>query len=284
MPSYFWCYLFVIWQGKHMVGNNGKINQHFPDLLRKTKIRLLQLHRDANCGHLGGNFSCIDALMTLHHCVMEPHDRFVLSKGHSAGALYATLWSLGQLSDADLRTFTRDDTLLPGHPSGSGIPGLMFSTGSLGHGPSLAAGLALAARHKHLCHQVFCLCSDGEWQEGSCWEALSFAIHHRLDNLTILIDQNGLQGFGRTTDVISCSDLSPRIAAFGADVRNVDGHDPDAIAHALTSTNGAPRVLILNTVKGRGLHFENRLESHYLPLSEADYIKARNSLERGEAL
>lgn len=257
------------------------MKNHFSDLLRKAKIRLLQLHRDANCGHLGGNFSCIEALMTLHHRVMASGDRFVLSKGHSAGALYVTLWSLGQLSDLELQTFTRDDTLLPGHPSGSGIPGLMFSTGSLGHGPSLAAGLALAARHKGLKHRVYCLCSDGEWQEGSCWEALSFAIHQRLDNLTLLIDQNGLQGFGRTADVISCDDLTPRIGAFGADVQYVNGHDPDAICEALTPhADGLPKVLILDTVKGRGLHFEGRLESHYLPLSEADYLAARNYLEK----
>lgn len=253
----------------------------FRDTLRRTKLRLLQLHHDANCGHIGGNFSCIDALMTLHHRVMGPEDRFVLSKGHSAGALYATLWSLGRLSEEDLKTFTRDNSLLPGHPSGSGIPGLMFSTGSLGHGPSLAAGLALAARHKGSEHRVFCLCSDGEWQEGSCWEALNFAIHQRLDNLTILIDQNGLQGFGRTADVISCSDLSPRISAFGAEVMKIDGHDTVAIASAMARpTNGLPRVLVLDTTKGRGLHFEDKLESHYLPLSEENYQAARSLLEQ----
>lgn len=255
--------------------------QSFLDTLRLTKIRLLQLHYEANCGHLGGNFSCIDALMTLYHRVMGPDDRFVLSKGHSAGALYATLWSLGRLAEADLQTFTRDNSLLPGHPSGSGIPGLMFSTGSLGHGPSLAAGLALAARHKGLDHQVFCLCSDGEWQEGSCWEALNFAIHQRLENLVLLIDQNGLQGFGRTADVISCDDLTPRIAAFGADVQRINGHDPEDITKAIgRPTNGAPRVLILDTVKGRGLHFEGQLESHYLPLSDANYAAARSAFEQ----
>lgn len=256
---------------------------HFPDVLRTTKLRLLQLHRDANCGHLGGNFSCIDALLTLHHRVMGADDRFVLSKGHAAGALYVTLWSLGRISEAELLTFTRDDSLLPGHPSGTGVPGLMFSTGSLGHGPSLASGLALAARHQKHGHQVYCLCSDGEWQEGSCWEALTFAVHQRLSNLTLLIDQNGLQGFGRTAEVISCADLSPRIAAFGADVRRVDGHDPDAIAAALAAPSaGAPRVLILDTVKGRGLHFEDCLESHYLPLSEAHYAAARHALEQDD--
>lgn len=219
--------------------------------------------------------------MTLHHCVMGSDDRFVLSKGHSAGALYATLWSLGRLSEEDLETFTKDNSLLPGHPSGSGIPGLMFSTGSLGHGPSLAAGLALAARHKKVNRKVYCLCSDGEWQEGSCWEALNFAIHHHLDNLVILIDQNGLQGFGRTNEVISCDDITLRIAAFGAEVIKISGHDPDAIKKSIMApANGVPRVFILDTVKGRGLHFEDKLESHYLPLSEAEYLSARKALEQ----
>lgn len=255
------------------------MNHRFDDLLVETKLRLLKMHHDANAGHLGGNFSSIDALMALHHLVMTAEDRFVLSKGHSAGALYATLWSQGKLTDDVLSTFTLDDAVLPGHPSGNGIPGLLFSTGSLGHGPSLSAGLALAARHRRQPHRVFCLCSDGEWQEGSCWEALTFAIHQRLDNLTILIDQNGLQGFGRTRDVVSCEDLGPRIAAFGAHVRNVDGHDPAAIASALASPGpGLPVVLILDTVKGRGLHFEDSLESHYLPLTSEQYLAARNTL------
>jgi transketolase len=258
-----------------------KLEQNFGALLRTTKLRLLQLHRDANCGHIGGNFSCIDAMMTLHHQVMGPHDRFVLSKGHSAGALYVTLWSQGKVTDQELQTFARDDSAFPGHPSGAGIPGLMFSTGSLGHGPSLAAGLALAARHQANGRQVYCLCSDGEWQEGSCWEALNFAIHQRLDNLTILVDQNGMQGFGSTAEVMSCDDLTPRFVAFGAHVQHIDGHDPHAICAALKApAAGAPRVITLKTVKGRGLHFEGLLESHYLPLSAAHYEAARSAIEQ----
>ena len=112
---------------------------------------------------------------------------------------------------------------------------------------------------------------------------MSFAIHQRLGNLTLIIDQNGLQGFGRTADVISCNDLTPRIAAFGADVRRANGHDPNAIINALASqAQGIPRVLILDTVKGRGLHFEDLLESHYLPLSAEEYMAACNSLEQDD--
>lgn len=238
------------------------------------------MHYEAKSGHLGGNLSCIDALMVLYHATLRPDDRFVLSKGHSAGALYIALWSLGKLSDADLATFSQDDSALPGHPSGAGIPDLLFHTGSLGHGPSLAAGLALAARHCNSSRRIYCLCSDGEWQEGSCWEALTFAVHQRLDNFTILVDQNRLQGFGSTEDVSSCSDLSSRMAAFGAHVTRVAGHDWRAIKRALAvQPLGLPHVLLLDTIKGRGIYFEGTVESHYLPLSEAEYAAARARLE-----
>ncbi len=234
-----------------------------------TRHRLLKMHHATRSGHVGGNLSCLEILMTLHHRVLGTDDRFILSKGHAAGALYATLWSLGKLSDADLDTFGQNDSLLPGHPSGAGIPGLLFSTGSLGHGPSLAAGLALAARHAGASRRVFCLCSDGEWQEGSCWEALTFALHQRLDNLVLIIDQNGLQGFGTTEEVISCADLMPRLAGFGARVVRASGHDVEAIEQALNTVQaGTPTVVVMDTVKGRGAHYAGRLESHYLPLSD----------------
>ena len=245
------------------------------EVVFKARERLLRMHYQARAGHIGGNLSCLEAMLTLHLKIMAPRDRFILSKGHSAGALYVTLWAQGKLTDADLDTFCQDGTRLPGHPSGTGIPDLLFATGSLGHGPSLAAGLAVAARHQASDRHIYCLCSDGEWQEGACWEALIFAVHQRLDNLTILIDQNGFQGFGRTRDVISCGDLAPRIAAFGPRVVSVDGHATADIDAALREPgDGRPSVLVLNTVKGNGLHYQGLLESHYLPLSEAQFQAA----------
>jgi transketolase len=209
-------------------------------LRRKTSAayrRLLKMYYDAGSGHLGGSLSCLDAMMVLYHAVMTPRDRFLLSKGHAAGALYIALWSKGLLSDEDLNTFGKDDTALPGHPSGRGIPGLLFSTGSLGHGFSLACGLALAGKERGERFRVFCLCSDGEWQEGSCWEALIFAVRHRLDNLTVLVDQNGLQAFGTTDEVASMADLESKIAAFGPFPVSIDGHDLKTI-HAVLSAQG----------------------------------------------
>lgn len=139
------------------------MNKKFRQVLSVSKKCLLKMHFNATAGHVGGNLSCFDALAVLFHCWIREQDRFVLSKGHSAGALYVALWGLGKISDDQLATFCKDDSNLPGHPSGTGIPGLMFPTGSLGHGPSLSAGLALAAKKQKSERSVYCLCSDGEW-------------------------------------------------------------------------------------------------------------------------
>lgn len=252
-----------------------KIPDSFKNTLKDTKLRMLQMHYDAKAGHLGGNLSSIDFLMCLYHCKLKDDDEFLLSKGHSAGALYATLWSLDLINEDDMKSFSEDNSILPAHPSGPGIPGLLFSTGSLGHGPSLSAGLALAKKMKNQKGKIYCLCSDGEWQEGSCWEALIFAIHHKLDNLIIIVDQNGLQGFGKTSEIISCDDITKRLDSFGANVQTIDGHEPQEILDALNNTlKGKFNIIVLNTIKGNGLHYAGLLESHYLPLNEDEYISA----------
>lgn len=256
------------------------MSQSLAEKIALAKARLLLLHYQSHTGHIGGNLSCLDTLMTLYHSVLAAPDHFILSKGHAAGALYVTLWSKGLISDEILATFCAEGTSLPGHPSGTGVPGLLFATGSLGHGPSLACGLALAHKHKKEAGTVYCLCSDGEWQEGSCWEALNFAVRQKLDNLVILLDQNGLQGFGRTAEVIGFSDLTPRFAVFGASVTGVDGHNPDEILQALIgSTPQTVRVIVLRTEKGRGLAFEGKLESHYLPITKEEYEEGIRRLQ-----
>ena len=159
--------------------------------LNYYRKRLLRMHYESGVGHVGGNLSAIDAMIIIFKKFLNQDDDFILSKGHSAGALYIALWSRGQLSDSDLLTFHKDDTLLPGHPPANGIESVLFSTGSFGHGLSLAAGAALANKLQFRSSDVFCFMSDGEWQEGSTWEALIFACHHRLDNLTVLIDEIG---------------------------------------------------------------------------------------------
>ena len=246
-----------------------------PNDLCIARKRLLQMHFDSGVGHIGGNLSSLDAMMLVCHEYLGDDDRFILSKGHAAGALYITLWSLGRLQNEDLRTFHRDGTLLSGHPPAQGIADIPFGTGSLGHGLSLAAGTALAFRLKRSEAKVFCMMSDGEWQEGSTWEALIFASHHRLTALTVLVDHNGLQGFGTTTDVASMSPLWDKLAGFDVDLHVVDGHDPGAIRGALDSETRRLRVIVLLTVKGHGVSFlENRLDSHYLPLTDDQFRRA----------
>lgn len=242
---------------------------------RRARKRLLRMHYESGVGHIGGNLSALDAILIVICEYLRPQDRFILSKGHSAGALYTALWSAGKLSDEDLTTFHRDATLLAGHPPATGIPDISFATGSLGHGLSLAAGTALAFKLKGEDARVVCMTSDGEWQEGSTWEALVFACHHRLRGLTVLVDHNGLQGFGYTGEVASMSPLWERIRGFDADVSVIDGHDSDAIRAAVAVTGDKPRIVVMRTVKGHGVDFmENRMEWHYLPLSEAQYKEA----------
>lgn len=250
-------------------------------VVRTARRALIDMHYRNRVGHLGGNLSCLDALLFVHHELMNENDRFVLSKGHSAGAYYVTLASLGKLPEAELATFHQDATRLAGHPPAKGISEIEFATGSLGHGLSLAAGLAKAAKLKRQSHRIFCLTSDGEWQEGSTIEALVFAVHHKLDNLTILIDQNGLQGFGSTAEVASMSSLDEKLSGFGVEIRKGNGHDLHSLRQILSprATDG-PLVAVLSTMKGRGIpDFEGRMESHYLPLSEDQYRRAVDALD-----
>ena len=247
---------------------------------KQAKKRLLQMHYESKVGHIGGNLSALDVMLTLHHDVMLGDDQFVLSKGHSAGAYYITLWTLGLLEDAELRTFHGDNTRLSGHPPAFGIPEILFATGSLGHGVGLAAGLALGKRLTDDPGQVFCLTSDGEWNEGSNWEALIFARHQRLSNLTLVVDLNGLQGFGTTQEVADLSPLAAKFRAFGVPTIEVDGHNSLDLKLALQAQgDDGPVAVVAKTVKGHGVSFmEHRMEWHYLPMTDADYAQAVSEL------
>ncbi len=251
-----------------------------PELVAAARRRLLQMHYQAGVGHIGGNLSCLEVLLTLYHDVLRPEDWFILSKGHAAGALYVALWSKGLLGDDDLRQFHQDGTRLCGHPPVRGIREIPFATGSLGHGLSLACGLALAGELRGEPGRVFCLTSDGEWNEGSTWEALIFLKHQGLRNLTFLIDLNGLQGFGRTTEIADLAPLGEKLRAFGVEVMEVDGHDPAALAAALRRQGAGPLAIVARTRKGHGVSFmEDRFEWHYLPLRDPQYGQAMEELD-----
>lgn len=253
--------------------------------LNAARRRLLQMHFESGVGHIGGNLSSLDAMLLLHREYLRPErDQFILSKGHSAGALYVSLWSQGLLTDDDLKRFHKEETNLPAHPPASGVPGILFATGSLGHGLSLAAGTALAKRLNSDDGRVYCMTSDGEWQEGSTWEALIFLSHHKLTNLTILVDHNNLQGFGSTDAVASMNPLVDKLRGFAITIHSVDGHDLDAIRTVLDAPSSQPKMVILNTTKGHGVSFmEKQMGWHYLPLNERQYKQALSEMEAAES-
>jgi transketolase len=237
------------------------------------------MHYESKVGHIGGNLSALDVMLHLHLHIMAKDDVFVLSKGHSAGALYVTLWVLGQISDSELSSFHSDATVLAGHPVARWHKGIAFATGSLGHGLSLGAGVALGKRLRGEHGTVYCLLSDGECQEGSTWEGFLFAHHQRLANLVVLVDANGLQGFGSTSEVASLEPLAPRFRGFSLDVEEINGHSPDALEKALARRRDRPLVVVLRTVKGQGVSFmEGRMEWHYLPLSKEQFELAMREL------
>lgn len=239
------------------------------------------MHFESGVGHIGGNLSALDAIMYLHHDVLSADDVFVLSKGHAAGALYVALWSVGRLTDEDLTKFHQEGTRLSGHPPHRWIPEIRFATGSLGHGLSLAAGVALGLKMKGAPGRVYCLLSDGDWNEGSTWEALIFSAHHELDRLTFIVDLNGLQGFGATKDVADLGSLEEKFRAFGVPAVTIDGHDLEALAAAFSGESKGPRAIIARTVKGRGVSFmENKMEWHYLAMTEAQYRLALAEIGR----
>ena len=245
------------------------------EIIDKAKVRLLRMHFESGVGHIGGNLSSLDLMICLHHKILTNDDAFVLSKGHAAGALYTALWSLGHLTEKDLQTFHQDGTKLSGHPPANWRPEILFATGSLGHGLSLSNGLALGKNLKRENGRVFCLLSDGEWNEGSNWEALIFAVHQKLNRLTIIIDYNRLQGFGTTREVADLEPLVDKFMAFGCAVTEVNGHDPDAIVKALSLRTIQPHVIIAQTKKGHGVSFmENKMEWHYLPMNANQYQQA----------
>jgi transketolase len=251
------------------------------DSIKRAKRLLLEMHFKAGVGHLGGNLSCIDALMLLFLEYRTEESRIVLSKGHSAGALYVALCEIGVLDREELlKTFHKDHTRLPGHPPSNIFYEIPFATGSLGHGVSLAAGFALSDKMRGKDRPTYCLTSDGDWQEGSTWEALIFACHHELSKLTILVDHNGWQGFGNTHDVASMNPLWDRLKGFPVNNKIVDGHNLDAIREALDPPQEKLKIIFLNTVKGHGIPgVENTLASHYLPLTAEQYFKALKTLD-----
>ncbi|MBS3802248.1 MAG: transketolase [Candidatus Thermoplasmatota archaeon] len=257
------------------------IRKHIVEMLYKAKS-----------GHPGGSLSAVDALVTLYYTIMKQNpkkpddpnrDRFILSKGHAAPALYSVLAEQGYFSKKELNRLRRVNCMLQGHPVCLYIPGIEASTGSLGHGLSFANGVALAGRLDKKTYHVYVMLGDGETDEGQVWEAAAAASHYRLGNVIAMIDRNFLQIDGNTEDVLQLENVADRWKAFGWHVLEIDGHDIteiyDAFHEAKAITN-KPSMIVLNTVKGKGVSYmENNVDFHGVPPNEMEYNLAMEELD-----
>lgn len=251
------------------------------------KIILVQSKR-AHIGHIGSCLSIADILLVLYRDVLQikdpqdpGRDRFILSKGHAALALYACLYLKGWMSKKKLDSFCGDGSFLGVHPEHR-LYGIDFSTGSLGHGLSVATGIALGAKMKGALYRSFVLMSDAEMNEGSSWEAAMFAAHHNLSNLILIIDENGQQATGYTKDVLNLEPLARRWEAFGWEAKEIDGHNVQQMNDVLKSKRRSdkPLVIIARTTFGKGVSFmENKIKWHYWPMSEQEYQIATEEIK-----
>ena len=244
------------------------------ELSDQSRLEILRIISSAGLGHVGGDFSVIDILTTLYFSVLnvdpqnpekEDRDWFILSKGHCAAAIYVTLARSGYFPQEELSTFMKPLSLLNGHPSRGKVPGVETSTGPLGHGLPVGVGGAIAAKLQNNSRQVFVIVGDGELQEGSNWEAAMSASHYKLNNLTVIVDRNGLQQGDSTENTNQLEPLNEKWTSFGWEVSHIDGHSPTDILEAINKPrNEKPRVLIAKTIKGKGVSFmENKAEWHH---------------------
>ncbi len=242
---------------------------------------VLDLYKKANAGHIGTSLSCMNILIYLFFKRMTSEDKFILSKGHAAAALYTVLAKTGKIPMNYLDTFYKDGTLLAAHPPCcNGLKGILFGTGSLGHGLSLATGLAFSTKFSKKKYNVYCVISDGDLNEGSTWEAVMFAAQHKLNNLTVIVDNNSLQGFGYTKHILDMKPLADKFKSFNFDVISAkDGNSLSELDKAFKKLDSnsvqKPHCIIAKTVKGYGVSFmENKMEWHYLPMSDKQYEMA----------
>jgi len=259
------------------------------NLAKKIRINSLKMVYKAKASHIGSALSIVDIVAVLYSSVMKfnpdnaqdiDRDRFILSKGHACVAVYSALYEIGFISEQDVQTYGEDFSWLMNHISHK-VPGVEFSTGALGHGLPVASGKALAAKIKKEKWRVFALLSDGEMDEGSNWEALMFASHHKLSNLTVIIDYNKLQSLDSISNTLGLEPLKEKIEAFGCKVLQIDGHDHNVLQSALESqSSDRPLVIIADTIKGKGISFmENKVKWHYKNPDDQELKDALSQLE-----
>ena len=256
-----------------------------------VRMGVIASTHSAKSGHPGGSLSAADLFTYLYFAEMnvdpknpqwEDRDRFVLSKGHTAPGLYSALAQRGFFPVEDLTTLRKIGSYLQGHPNMNSVPGVDMSTGSLGQGISCAAGMALGLKHQGKDARVYTLLGDGEIQEGQVWEACMFASHYNLDNLCLIVDNNGLQIDGDVAKVMSPYPIDEKLASFGFDVQNINGHDFEEIEAALNhakTVKGKPSAIVMHTVKGKGVSFmENEAGWHGKGPNDAECETAMNEL------
>ena len=261
-------------------------------IANNLRVSIIEEVYNAKCGHPGGSLSIADIMAYLYFEEMnidpenpkwDGRDRFVLSKGHTAPALYATLAERGFFPKEDLVTLRKTDSYLQGHPDMKGVPGVDMSTGSLGQGISAACGMALSAKLSGDGYRVYAVLGDGESEEGQVWEAAMFAAHYKLDNLVAVLDLNGLQIDGPITEVMNPTPHDEKFLAFGWNVITIDAHDFNQIEAAFKqarSTEGKPTVIIARSVKGKGVSYmENACEWHGQAPKEDLYNVAISDLQ-----
>jgi transketolase len=269
-----------------------ELREYLEKNAREVRADIVRMIGLARSGHPGGSLSCADILVCLYFKIMnhDPHkpdwryrDRFVLSKGHAAPALYAVLAKSGYFEREELWRLRRLGSMLQGHPDRLKTPGVEISTGSLGQGLAAACGISLGLRMEGNPARVFALIGDGESQEGGIWEAAMLAGHHCLNNLTAVLDQNGLQIDGSCCDVVSLGDVAAKWRAFGWEVDEVDGHDVLEICRSLDRASAAsrPTMIVARTVKGKGVSFmENNVDFHGKAPTPEETEKALKEIER----
>ncbi len=254
------------------------------EIARQIRVGIIEGVYHAGCGHPGGSLGIADIMTYLYFQEMnidpaDPkaagRDRFVLSKGHTAPALYATLANRGYFPVEELKTLRHIDSRLQGHPEMKHIPGVDMTTGSLGHGISAACGMALAAKTSGAGYRVYAIVGDGESEEGQVWEAMMFAAHYKLDNLCVVLDSNGLQIDGPVTEVMNPTPHDKKLEAFNWNVVSINGNDLDEIERAYAEARactGKPTAIIARTVKGKGVSYmENAVEWHGAAPKEDQY-------------
>jgi len=257
---------------------------NFKQLQGRLRLKILEMYFKANAGHIGCSMSCVDMMIGSLITHRKESEVFLLSKGHAAAALYVCLHELGEISDDLLKTFYHNGTTLPAHPAPNKIKGIPFATGSLGHGLPIAVGIAQANKILENDEYTYVLMSDGETNEGTTWEGGHYAVAKGLDHLIVMIDKNGLQGFGNTDKILGVSADKNKWEAMGFEVVEVDGHNVSEIYNQIdlfkARKNGIPKLLIANTIKGKGVSYmEDKMEWHYLPMKAEQYEVAMNDVK-----